>query len=580
MVEWIKGRFDKVRSSKVYNLVAGIMFPLLLIIYSFIKVNKGLDITDSAYSLSNFRNLADLDGMWFYSTFYANLLGGLFYLLPFGHTMLGMRIYTCLVKCALGLLSYFFFVKEIKLPKFYSFLSALVALGLCWCPETILYNYLTYLLFGLGVILFYNGIVKDSNVRLVVAGFVLGSNIFVRLPNVVEAGLIVAFWIYAGIRKIKFSKVMNKTLLCILGYIFAFVPAGIGIIATRGIGAYVKGISELMAMTSEAPDYSTMGMMIQLVRSYCMSIPHLAIVGIAGVFAIAGYFLLNKFNKAIAELFAGGSGIVAAIILYKKGVFTRHYQDYSAMIGISKVVIMIMFIFIIAKLFDKSIDDNKKFLMLLTIMVGLITPVGSNNDVYSLINNLFFMIPVTAMLLWEVKPKIKVFYPVYIFLISIIVVFCYQGIRFGARFVFRDGQEAPFSTTVENNEVIKNMITTEDNARRLAEVTDVFEQYNLKGSELLLYGNVSGMGFYLDCDMAISTAWPSLPSFSTQKFDEDIQKLDKEGVKPVALISKAEYDSLMSDYLTKKQEILKEYLINNDYSIIYDNEVFVVMLAK
>lgn len=580
MVEWIKERFNWVRGNKAYNAVAGIMFPLLLIIFSFIKVNKGLDITDSAYSLSNFRNLSGLDGMWFFSTFYANLLGGLFYLLPFGNTMLGMSIYTSMVKCALGLLSYFFFVKEIKLTKFYSFLSAMVALGLCWCPETILYNYLTYFLFGLGVILFYNGIVKESNIRLIIAGFVLGSNIFVRLPNVVEAGVIVAFWIYAAISKIKFKEVLNKTLFCILGYALAFIPAALGIVLTRGIGAYISGITELMAMTSEAPDYSTVGMMLQLIRSYRMGLPHLAIVGAVLVVAALGFYLLNKLNKVIAELFAGAMGIVAAAILYKKGVFTRSYQDYSAMIGISKVAIMIMFIFIIAKLFDKTIDNHKKFLMLLTIMVGLITPVGSNNDVYSLINNLFFMVPVTAMLLWEVKPGIKAFYPAYLFLISIMVVFCYQGIRFGARFVFRDGQVAPFTTKVENNDVIKNMITTEDNARRLTEVSDIFNQYKLNQSKLLLYGNVSGMGFYLDCDIAISTAWPSLPSFSTQKFDEDIQKLDKEGTKPVALISKAEYDSLMYDCSTKKQEILKEYLENNAYSIIYANDVFLVMLAQ
>ena len=74
------------------------------------------------------------------------------------------------------------------------FIGELMALGLCWCPSTILYNYLTYLIMDAGVILLYKGIVENNRRYYVAAGVLLGMNVAVRMPNVVQAAFIVAVW--------------------------------------------------------------------------------------------------------------------------------------------------------------------------------------------------------------------------------------------------------------------------------------------------------------------------------------------------------------------------------------------------
>lgn len=580
MVEWIKDRFDIIRKNRIYNLLSAIIYPLMLAIFSFCKVNRGLDITDSAYSLSNFRNLNELDGMWFFSTFYANLLGGIMYKLPGGSTMLGMSIYSCAIKCAIGLMFYFFFAYEVKISKFYSFTSVLMALGLCWCPTTILYNYMTYLFFGMGTILFYKGIVRESNIRLIIAGFVLGSNVFVRLPNIAESGMIVVLWAYLAMNKVKLKEALIKTLYCVGGYALSTIPALLGIVMTRGFGEYVNGIKELMAMTNEAPDYSTKGMLVQLFCSYLNGIKPVGIFFAFSALAILIYLIFYKKNKYVADILVAVIGGAAMATLYKLGVFTRTYSNYSAIYGIGKVAVILMYGLILIKLFDKDVDNRTKLLMMLAIMMSLITPIGSNNDVYSVFNNLFLMLPVTAMILGDFKPRAKCLSAVYIMLIALMVVYGLQSICFGARFVFRDGQSAPFSSYVENNSVIAHMMTTEDNAKRLTEVSDIWKEFDLADEEVLLYGDVSGLGFYLDADIAISTAWPSLASFSTAKFEEDINELRTAEKTPVVLITNVEYDKLIFNCGLRKQEILKEYLLNYNYRIIYDNDVFKVMLAE
>ena len=48
------------------------------------------------------------------------------------------------------------------MPAWLVFFGEMLAIGLCWCPSVILYNYLTYLLMGAGVLLLYRGICTDE----------------------------------------------------------------------------------------------------------------------------------------------------------------------------------------------------------------------------------------------------------------------------------------------------------------------------------------------------------------------------------------------------------------------------------
>ena len=56
--------------------------------------------------------------------------------------MLGMKVYSSLLISAMALLGYRFF--RTKMPAVIAFLAELSAIGMCWCPSVILYNYMTY----------------------------------------------------------------------------------------------------------------------------------------------------------------------------------------------------------------------------------------------------------------------------------------------------------------------------------------------------------------------------------------------------------------------------------------------------
>ena len=74
---------------------------VILFILPLLKINIGIDITDTGYSLGNFENMPEMSGMWVIAIYLSNILGYFFTLLPFGHTMMGMNFYTGLMLSAI-----------------------------------------------------------------------------------------------------------------------------------------------------------------------------------------------------------------------------------------------------------------------------------------------------------------------------------------------------------------------------------------------------------------------------------------------------------------------------------------------
>ena len=132
------GRFyTKVRTvvetesfQKAGRLAADLLFPLILLIFPLLKADQGIDLTDTGYSLGNYRFFGETGGVWTFLTYLSNVTGFWLTKLPMGHTMLGMKIYTSLAVSLLALLGYRFF--KTKMPPWLAFLGEIAAIGFSW----------------------------------------------------------------------------------------------------------------------------------------------------------------------------------------------------------------------------------------------------------------------------------------------------------------------------------------------------------------------------------------------------------------------------------------------------------------
>ena len=176
-----------VSTKKKNSVVFDCIFLAILVLLPFLHLAFGVEFTDTAYSLGNYQNLDKMNLTWTVATFWANMLGKFFSMLPLGKTWIGMKFYTTLVPLSAVVSSYFFLRKYI--PKWIVFIGELLAISLCWCPTTILYNYASYLLFTLAVIVLIVSLVKEYKWGLFVAGIILAFNVYVRFPNITEVSL-------------------------------------------------------------------------------------------------------------------------------------------------------------------------------------------------------------------------------------------------------------------------------------------------------------------------------------------------------------------------------------------------------
>lgn len=661
---------EKIKAS--YRKYLPYLYPAVLLLYPLRHIRVGAEWCDTGYNYGNFTYMDHMDPMWLLSTYLGNALGRLFTLLPGGDTMLGLNVYTGLIVSLLALGGYFFFTRKVGLPRTLTFWGEMIAVSFCWCPTALLYNYLTYVLLGTGVILLYyalSGEAPGTCRYFVGAGMCLGLNVLVRFPNLAETVLILAVWAMAVIRRQKLGQTIKQTLQCLAGYLLGLL-GGLAVIVLRyGAGTYVQSITRLLSMPSEASQYTVYSMVEQQLRNYmqnCIWLGYLALIVALGVLAYVSLPRKWKWIKYIGyavcvfwgmykliqyEGLSLKSGVKSGILFlivglavydYKKWKWIKHI-GYVACVFCGFYVLMLQNMFNLkystklsafqwgaflltatlavglVTIFRKKSTEKEKLLCGLGILVILITPLGSNNHLYSAVNNLFLVAPFTLWMLVRFLKWLPEYanrpgrgkkggswlqfslFPLKAMLVCILIMITVQGTLFGIGYVFSesDGGEN-LHTPIENNTVLKGMLTSPDRAEVIRTLSDYVQQEGLTGREVILYGQIPSLSYYLQMPFAI-TAWPDLPSYNYSVMVEDLQRL-ADGIgggqkqKPVLLLEKKpgsylaggvealEALGLSEENVAgiagdQKLRLLAEWAENYGYELRFENDKFLLFLA-
>ena len=577
----LKKNYKNVFNKYLDGFVMGeIIFPIILSLVALCKIGRGFDISDTGYNYGNFVYLPGLDSMWYCSTFLANMLGRLFSFMPFGHTLIGLNFYTGLVKVALVLIAYYFFRNTVKLSSSITFFAELIAVCLCWCPTALIYNYLSYLLFFLGAMFLYKGLVDDKGKFLVIAGVCLGSNVFVRFPNICEMALIVGLWFWCFINKCKISEYFKKTGLCVAGYFGSAAVFMIIISMIKGFGGYVQAIRELFSMTDEATQYSGGGMIRGIYMAYRNTLYYQKFILAVFVLAFIIWMVGKKYKSAstgLITLLMIGLGY----LLFRVNLFTGNYQEYNSIYGLGACMMGLSIVILIIPVFMKNVDARLKLLCVLSLIVIGITPLGTNNELYANFNNLFLVFPVVLYLVCNI-PDWKGLFGVKFALALFICLFAYQSINFGLTFTFRDGKEMS-QNTYAVNKVTDGVLTQQNKAEEILELNKLLSDHD---RSILTYGDVPGAAFYFELTPALSSTWSSLPSFSTTKFTNEMSALVSRtsGEKlPYVAVDPNEYERLVNytDELSAKEVILYSFIEEYGYEPINpDSNMMIVYDVK
>ena len=588
---------------KHQKIIECIVFPAILILYPLCKIRQGIDVSDTTYSLANFQYFPSMDGTWILATYLANVAGNLMMQLPFGETLIGMYFYTALVQSATAAGVYAALRKRI--PAGLVFVGEWIALGLCWCPSTILYNYLTYLFMAAGVLLLYKGIVYEKKSAYIAAGLCLGFNVAVRMPNVVQIAFIVALWYAAVVYGRTLLQTVRDTLWCVAGYAAGFGVPFVTICIRYGVRAYPAMVQTMFAMTEKAADYKPASMITGMFGDYIkgfywMLFAAVCMVGGCVLFWLQRRFLADK--RGAAVLF---KGIYAAVFLgllrfyWGKGMFHFRYYEYGngSIYYLAVLLLIAAVILALNCLLAKNVSKEQKIFAVLMLVQIFVTPLGSNNDLYPIVNNLFLVVPFALWAAYDLftrgrdskKETFSIWGIPFVMLVVFLVI---QSTGSHFKFVFQDGiyGEAR-DTTVSLPSKAAGVYTTKDNGAWLEELAEYVENAGLTGRKALLYGDIPGLGYLLDMPSALSTFWADLDSYRMVEFTRDMERLEEPPViivaSPIAAYLAEDADGMNwfgvdQEKLDadEKLQIIAEYLKERSYQEVYGSGRYVVYVTE
>lgn len=586
--------------------VENIIIPIILFVVSFYDFNNGIDLTDAGFSLSNFFYFETIPGVSVIPTFWSNVVGFLFTRLPEGNTWRGCLFY-CTFVIALSVAAAYFFVK-----KYIDFRIVLVAevfaIFYCWNPNSVLYDYLSFLLFEIAVMFLLKGIEKEKKIFYVTAGIIIGINTFVRLPNAAEIAAIVLVWYAGWYKKQSLSMVLRKTGDCVLGY-FGGLAISFGAIFLKYDWAdFMEAINELILESVLNEDYGIAFMLFQtlkVVGRYKWYVVYfLCIIAVGTVLhtVFNKVFALRKNTVRTVMGVTLTAGAVFSYVIFSKkyGLYSSEWTDFSSVLGVSCIFLLWGILVCILNLF-LSTDLETRLLALVFLGTFYVTPLGSNNHIYLVIMNMFMLIPLVVYHSLKLESEVigilknvdsdalKWSYRAVMY--GSLIIMMWQVMHFGLNYVFHDEN---VSITIEDANILHGMKTGQEKAEKLNELILFCEEQNLTGRETIFYCNGPGLAFMLQLKPALSSTWMDWYTNTTIQFEKEIYSLNKAEKTPIVILSSDYSAYLEQDWekldnmeidvyaleIEEKWQVLLKFMRKNDYDKIYEQYGYVIYQAK
>lgn len=580
------------------------LFPAVLLIYPLLWADQGIELADSMYSLTNFRFFPQLEGTWMVATYLANVMGWLLMKLPFGGTLLGISFYTRLMISAMALLSYYFL--KGKMPASAAFLGEILAISFCWCPSTILYNYLTYFLFLLGSILLYRGLIWERKGLLLGAGVCLGLNGMVRLPNLAETALILAVFYYGRLANQKMDEVWKNVGVCVAGFLTGFLAAFALVCIQYGPGAWFGMFTSLAGYSATDESYSPFSMVTSVLKAYEGTLIWAMLLGSC---ILAGWIFFRllppRFHRAGKAVYCICIPVLLRLF-WGRGMFTFTYYNYRSMYEWGMLLLYLILLSCLFVMADAGRFRRDRLLALMVLLSVAVTPLGSNNGTMPSLNNLFLAAPFALGALGQGYVRYgrrPLFFPAVAITVTVLAVTVVQGIGFRARFAFGDGiYGEKRDAKVDNSDILIGMRTRVWNAENLSGLLDFMENQeeaadsllrladqDRRGQEpssaasLITFGNAPGLHYLLDLAPALTHSWPDLDTYPSDQMKVELDEAALLSQRPLIILYQENGRDLeeeivqsLSTEKQKKWRYLQDFLQDGGYTLLYENEGFQV----
>ena len=561
-LQHIKQRVDSHYGTSVGWAVA------LLTLWQLLIALFGVDLCDTGYYLTFFDNIfkapasVEYNFMYYLSGVAGGVLDGL---LPEGGKWLAMRVAGVL--CNVGAMAILAWALRRILPATAVILGfAMVVASLVQFPYTFNNDLMSALLWVAALALTYRGLMGGRWQHLLLAGLIVGMNIFTRIPNVLAAGLVALPFIARFYTGRPWRDCWRQCGVMLVGIAFG-AAAVIGLMMALGHwDIFKQNMTDLLGVatgSSGEASHNAGGLVMEMLGFYkqCL-IVGLKAFGLWWAFWAIRRYVGNFLLRTLAWL------VIAAMVIF----FMWHQSHIMHPLWVMCVAGLVWVIYK---------GGSRAVAAWLGLFMLLVFPLGSDGAT----NNggiIAWMAAPVAALLWQRRENV-------IFPLAFIAVGLIQTVTVGAYF---DGGALWHKTAIVNDSRATLIHTTPERAHIINETLAGLKPYVHEGDTLLCYGSIPMMNHLTRTVPAIGCSWPEL--LSADALGERLHQMGAS--RPAILRQKfnnlGPYWSEATDgYLTAytmpddkfllqdKMDALKNFMILAKYHLIWQNQWFALYEA-
>jgi hypothetical protein len=365
------------------------------------------------------------------------------------------------------------------------------------------YNELTALFYLAGGALVFCGLVSSRKLLVVLAGIVLGGNLFVRLPNLLGITLVSAVWLHAWAYRWSLRELLIWSAWFLSGFAFG-IALILCLIAVNGhchiFFQALRGLFEIGPSADSADSASGMfrRFITDHVRAFDMALP-LVVFGAW----LASWAARQKTLRASAAVAAGTLLLVFA--LYRHG-----YWPW--------IIAGLCYVILLAVVFRESRKDRRLALLaFIAGMVLLLAPLGSNNGIINAVYGMWLALPLTLILLWrssdltigQFSMKTGGFR---VFAMTVMLALFFQSLATAWRHTYLDSKNRFAMTHSIAHPLLAGTYTTAERAKVVTELLDAMPHFTEPGDEVLAYNAIPLVHYLTGTHPWLRDPWPDLVS--------------------------------------------------------------------
>jgi hypothetical protein len=569
----------------------------LLILDPLLFIWQGLDFTDMGFALTNAQQIFNDPTSIHYgfSAWLTNIIAGV-WLHFFGEALglIGFRFASVLIVYATIFFAFLilkpYFKKEYVLIGL--FLAELFIVRFYW----INYNNLTALFYVIAAYFIIKGLQEHHDYFILLSGFFLGLNIFNRISNILGISLLLCIFVQGYWDTINTKESIKSALFLISGFIIAMLTISGMMVYLGQFKLFINSILDLFFNygLNPASSYSGTGLLTLFIRDHFLAFS-LIFISIIGFILISKvYSWLTSHSSFVSTSFLLGLFLIGLAI--------------SIVVSVGSYVIMVTYGLLCIILIKNIIwhcPDKKQLplLSLISLLLLIITPLGSGNGMLNAIYGMWLAIPISLIFLLgftgldleidlHIKNTIlqkfrlelskietkKVVCLILISFLSFSLVSAYQ-------YTYRDSADRFEMVYTVNHPSLKYVFTTEERAHVIQGLVDELPHYIKKDDYVLAYENIPMVYYLTGSRPYLDNSWPDL--YIPDQFSDKLnQSMKEKGVLPVIVRAKfntrsfnwPDNTALPEDESSRiNRDTLERFIAVRNYTPAWNNEFFEIL---